>query len=150
MSGWRVGWVVAPIQLTNHLGRFSFMLIFGTPQFIQDAAPFALNNDEYYVREMRAQYQKRRDLVCARLAQMPRLSYLTPESGMFIMVNISAFLKDDKEFAQKLLDAEKLSVLPGSAFGAGTTGHIRLSLVQPEDVLSEGCNRLERFLKALS
>jgi len=49
-----------------------------------------------------------------------------------------------------MLDAEKLSVLPGSAFGAGTTGHIRLSLVQPEDVLSEGCNRLERFLKALS
>ena len=150
MSGWRVGWVVAPIQLTNHLGRFSFMLIFGTPQFIQDAAAFALNNDEYYVREMRAQYQKRRDLVCARLAQMPRLSYLTPESGMFIMVNISAFFKDDKEFAQKLLDAEKLSVLPGSAFGAGTTGHIRLSLVQPEDVLSEGCNRLERFLNALT
>jgi len=65
-------------------------------------------------------------------------------------VNISAFFKDDKEFAQKLLDAERLSVLPGSVFGAGTTGHIRLSLVQPEDVLSEGCNRLERFLKALT
>ena len=54
MSGWRVGWVVAPIQLTNHLGRFSFMSIFGTPQFIQDAAAFALNNDEYYVREIRS------------------------------------------------------------------------------------------------
>jgi len=51
---------------------------------------------------------------------------------------------------KKLLDAEKLSVLPGSVFGAGTTGHIRLSLVQPEDVLSEGCNRLERFLNALT
>ena len=94
--------------------------------------------------------QKRRDLVCARLAQMPILSYLTPVSGMFIMVNISAFFKDDKEFAQKLLDVEKLSVLPGSVFGAGTTGHIRLSLVQPEDVLSEGCNRLEGFLNALT
>ncbi len=69
---------------------------------------------------------------------------------MFIMVNISAFFKDEKEFAQKLLDAERLSVLPGSVSGAGTKGHIRLSLVQPEDVLSEGCNRLERFLKALT
>jgi arginine:pyruvate transaminase len=49
-----------------------------------------------------------------------------------------------------LLDVEKLSVLPGSVFGAGTTWHIRLSLVQPEDVLSEGCNRLERFLNALT
>jgi len=55
-----------------------------------------------------------------------------------------------KSSRKKLLDAEKLSVLPGSVFGAGTTWHIRLSLVQPEDVLSEGCNRLERFLKALT
>jgi arginine:pyruvate transaminase len=97
---------------------------------------------------MRAQYQKRRDLVCARLAQMPRVKYLKPESGMFIMVDISPIYKDDKEFAQKLLDTEKLSVLPGSAFGEGTTGHVRLSLVQPENILTEGCNRLERFLQA--
>jgi arginine:pyruvate transaminase len=148
MSGWRVGWVVAPVDLTQHLGRFSAMSIFGCPQFIQDAAAFALNNDEYYVREMRAQYQKRRDLVCERLAQMPRVKYLKPESGMFIMVDVSDICKDDKEFAQKLLDTEKLSVLPGSAFGEGTTGHVRLSLVQPENILIEGCNRLERFLNA--
>ncbi|MFT7526230.1 MAG: arginine:pyruvate transaminase [Gammaproteobacteria bacterium] len=148
MSGWRVGWVVAPAELTQHLGRFSAMSIFGCPQFIQDAAAFALNNDEYYVREMCAQYQKRRDLVCARLAQMPGVKFLKPESGMFIMVDISFIYKDDKEFAQKLLNAEKLSVLPGSAFGAGTTGHIRLSLVQPENILTEGCNRLQRFLQA--
>jgi arginine:pyruvate transaminase len=147
MSGWRVGWVVAPIELTQHLGRFSAMSVFGCPQFIQDAAAFALNNDEYYVREMRAQYQKRRDLVCARLAQMPGVKYLKPESGMFIMVDVSHICKDDKEFAQKLLDTQKLSVLPGSAFGEGTTGHVRLSLVQPENILTEGCNRLERFLK---
>jgi arginine:pyruvate transaminase len=148
MSGWRVGWVVAPAELTQHLGRFSAMSIFGCPQFIQDAAAFALNNDEYYVREMCAQYQKRRDLVCARLAEMPGVKYLKPESGMFIMVDISHVYKDDKEFSQKLLNAEKLSVLPGSAFGAGTTGHIRLSLVQPENILTEGCNRLQRFLQA--
>ena len=40
--------------------------------------------------------------------------------------------------------------LPGRAIGADTTGHIRLSLLQPEDVMSEGCNRLERFLKTMS
>ena len=57
MSGWRVGWVVAPVELTRQLGNFSSMSIFGCPQFIQDAAAFALNNDEYYVREMRSRYQ---------------------------------------------------------------------------------------------
>jgi arginine:pyruvate transaminase len=148
MSGWRVGWAVAPVELTAHLGRFSSMSMFGSPQFIQDAAAFALNNDEYYVREMRNKYQTRRDLVCSRLEEIPKLECLRPESGMFIMVDVSALFADDKEFAQRLLDAEKVSVLPGSAFGQSTRGHIRFSLVQPEEVLIEGCKRLERFVRS--
>jgi arginine:pyruvate transaminase len=146
MSGWRMGWAVAPVELTDHLGRFAAMSMFGCPQFIQDAAAFALNNDEYYVREMCTKYQKRRDLVCACLDRMPRLNYLRPESGMFIMVDVSDLYEDDKLFAQKLLDAESVSVLPGSAFGVSTRGHVRVSLVQPEDVLNEGCRRLENFV----
>ena len=147
MSGWRMGWAVAPVDLTAHLGRFAAMSMFGCPQFIQDAAAFALNNDEYYVQEMCARYQKRRDLVCDRLDKMPGLTYLRPESGMFIMVDVSNIYRDDNIFAQKLLDAECVSVLPGSAFGSSTSGHVRLSLVQPEDVLTEGCNRLEKFVR---
>jgi arginine:pyruvate transaminase len=150
MSGWRMGWAVAPVELTAHLGKFSAMSIFGCPQFIQDAAAFALNNDEYYVRDMCVRYQKRRDLVCEQLDKMPRLKYLRPESGMFIMVDVSDLYEDDKIFAQKLLDSESLSVLPGSAFGSSTSGHVRLSLVQPEDVLIEGCKRLERFVSQSS
>jgi len=146
MSGWRMGWAVAPVELTGHLGHFAAMSMFGCPQFIQDAAAFALNNDEYYVREMCRRYQARRDLVCAHLDRIPGIKYLCPESGMFIMVDVRAIDQDDKIFAQKLLDAESVSVLPGSAFGKGTRGHVRVSLVQPEDVLSEGCRRLERFV----
>ncbi len=147
MSGWRVGWVVAPVELTRQLGNFSAMSIFGCPQFIQDAAAFALNNDEYYVREMRSRYQHRRDLVCARLDAIPGLGYLCPESGMFIMLDVSNIYQDDKVFAQKLLDAQAVSVLPGSAFGNSTRGHVRFSLVQSEDILLEGCKRLEQFIR---
>ena len=147
MSGWRVGWVVAPLELTAHLGNFAAMSMFGCPQFIQDAAAFALNNDEYYVRDMCARYQKRRNLVCAHLDAIPGLKYLRPESGMFIMVDVSEIYADDQIFAQKLLDAESVSVLPGSAFGNSTRGHVRLSLVQPENILTEGCKRLEKFIR---
>ena len=150
MSGWRVGWVVAPVELTAHLGNFSAMSIFGSPQFIQDAAAFALNNDEYYVREMRDMYRRRRDLVCDRLAAMPKLKFLRPQSGMFIMIDGSALFEDDKEFAQRLLDEQAVSVLPGSAFGQSTSGHVRLSLVQPEDVLMQGCDRLEKFVESFN
>ncbi len=148
MSGWRVGWVVAPVELTRHLGNFTEMSIFGSPQFIQDAAAFALNNDEYYVKEMRDKYRKRRDLVCQRLQSMPHLTFHRPESGMFIMVDVSKIFQDDKRFAQALLDAQAVSVLPGSAFGAATSGHIRFSLVQPEAELIKGCNRLEKFVQS--
>jgi arginine:pyruvate transaminase len=150
MSGWRMGWVVAPVELTAHLGKFAAMSMFGCPQFIQDAAAFALNNDEYYVRDMCARYQKRRDLVCTLLDAIPGLKYLRPESGMFIMVDVSDIYPDDKVFAQKLLDAESVSVLPGSAFGRSTRGHVRISLVQPEDILTEGCKRLNRFVRQLN
>ena len=83
--------------------------------------------------------QKRRDLVCARLAQMPRLSYLTPESGMFIMVNISAFFKDDKELAR----CRKAVGITRQCLWCGHDG--AYSAFQPEDVLSEGCPDLIRY-----
>ena len=150
MSGWRVGWVVAAAELTRHLGNFSAMSIFGSPQFIQDAAAFALNNDEYYVREMRDMYRRRRDLVCERLEVMPHLKFLRPQSGMFIMIDVSELFADDKEFAQRLLDVEAVSVLPGSAFGQSTSGHVRLSLVQPEEVLMQGCDRLHNFVRSFN
>jgi len=145
MSGWRMGWTVAPQALTEHLGNFLAMSVFGCPQFVQDASAFALNNDEYYVKEMRDEYRKRRDAVCERLLSMPKFRFHKPDAGMFIMIDVKAFGNDDKAFAQRLLDAQRLSVLPGSAFGDSTTGHVRYSLVQPMDVLMEGCDRLERF-----
>ncbi len=145
MSGWRMGWAVAPESVIHHLGNFSTMSMFGCPQFIQDAAAFALNNDEYYVNEMRDRYAKRRDAVCRRLDDVPGLSYLRPEAGMFVMVDVRAHCADDTEFASRLLDAQGVSVLPGSAFGQATEGHVRLSLVQTMDVLMDGCSRLQRF-----
>jgi arginine:pyruvate transaminase len=149
MSGWRIGWAVGPDDLVTHLGRFNAMSMFGCPQFIQDAAAFALNNDEYYVKEMRDVYQVRRDRVCERLDAIPGLSYHKPDSGMFVMVGVDAFEADDKVFARGLLEAEKVSVLPGVAFGQSTRGHVRFSLVQPLSVLMEGCDRLQRYLENL-
>ena len=147
MSGWRVGWSVSPPALTEQLGRFAAMSLFGCPQFIQDASAFALNNDEYYVREMRQVYRKRRDTVCQMLATMKGIDYIKPEAGMFVMIDVSVIEPDDTLFASALLAAEKVSVLPGSAFGESTRGHVRFSLVQPVELLIKGCERLARFVE---
>ena len=145
MSGWRMGWAVGPTDLMPHLENYATASLFGCPQFIQDAAAFALSNDEYYVQEMREEYKKRRDYVVAQVNQIPGLSCHRPESGMFVMIDITAFDNDDIRFAENLLDAENVSVVPGSAFGTSTQGHIRFSLVQPLHTLKEGCERLARF-----
>lgn len=147
MSGWRMGWVVAPPSLIRHIGNFSAMSLFGSPQFIQDAAAFALNNDEYYVREMCAEYRKRRDFVCDRLAEMPGIRFHRPAAGMFVMLDVSDVNPDDAAFARDLLASCKLSVVPGSGFGESTRGHVRFSLTQSVEVLREGCERLHQYLQ---
>ncbi|TQV78210.1 pyridoxal phosphate-dependent aminotransferase [Exilibacterium tricleocarpae] len=146
MSGWRMGWAVAPPALIAHLEKFMTMSLFGSPQFLQDAAAFALSNDEYYVQEMKREYRKRRDLVCDLLEQVPGISPHRPQSGMFVMLDVSKVLEDDQAFADQLLDEQRVSVIPGSAFGTSTRGHVRLSLVQPGHVLKQGCERIGEFV----
>ncbi len=146
MSGWRVGWAVAPSALIEHLERFVTMSLFGSPQFIQDAAAFALNNDEYYVQEMKQEYRKRRDQVCGLLQPLPGLQVRQPQSGMFVMLDVSGRYEDDQTFAEELLRQQKVSVIPGRAFGESTRGHVRISLAQPTNILREGCKRIEKFV----
>jgi arginine:pyruvate transaminase len=147
MSGWRMGWVIAPESLMPHLENYAASTLFGCTQFIQDAAAFALSNDEYYVDEMRAEYKMRRDLVVSCINQIEGLSCQTPESGMFVMADITKLSTDDIAFAEDFLQAEKVSVVPGSAFGTSTKGHLRISLVQPQNILREGCERLARYVE---
>lgn len=150
MSGWRMGWVVGPTGLMHHLENYATTSLFGCPQFIQDAAAFALSNDEYYVQEMCAEYKKRRDYVVDQINRIDGLSCHCPQAGMFVMVNVTALDTDDTRFAENLLDAENVSVVPGSAFGNSTRGHIRFSLVQPLHTLKEGCKRLARFAQSFN
>jgi arginine:pyruvate transaminase len=78
MSGWRMGWVVAPPSLVDRLGYFAGATLFGSPQFIQDASAFALENDQEYVREMRDEYRRRRDFVLHRLRKIEQLQCIRP------------------------------------------------------------------------
>ncbi len=150
MSGWRMGWVVGPMALMHHLENYAATSLFGCPQFIQDAAAFALTNDEYYIQEMREEYKKRRDYVVQKINSISDLSCHRPEAGMFVMINVSRLDADDVRFAENLLAAENVSVVPGSAFGRSTRGHIRFSLVQPLHTLKEGCKRVARFARGVS
>jgi len=146
MTGWRLGWVVSHRDFVEHLLRFSSATIFGCSQFVQDAAAFALQNDEAYMAEVRSEYKKRRDFVCDRIASIPLVGCATPKAGMFVMLDVRGLRTDGMQFAEGLLEEQRVSVLPGAGFGSSTRDYVRLSLAQPLAYLEESMNRLERFV----
>ena len=144
MTGWRIGWVVAPPALASHLENLALCMLYGLPDFVQDAAVVALDNHLPELAVMREAYRQRRDLVCAVLADCPGVRALKPDGGMFVMLDIRATGLSAQAFADRLLERHGVSVLAGEAFGPSAAGHIRLGLVVDTEQLREACQRIAR------
>lgn len=144
MTGWRVGWVVGPEDLCGHLENLALCMLYGSPDFIQDAACTALEAHLPELEAMREAYRQRRDLVLECLAGRPGLRALKPDGGMFVMVDIRPTGLSAQAFADILLDHYGVSVLAGEAFGPSAAGHIRLGLVLGSAPLQEACQRIAR------
>ena len=149
MAGWRIGWIVAPHPLPKHLEDLLGSMLFGTPPFIQDAAIVALEECADDMVALAAPYRTRRDLVCDMLQNAPNLSVYRPAGGMYVMIDVRQSGLTSSEFADRLLTAEKLSLLPADAFGPSAKGHLRMTLTAPEDLLAEACTRTVRFARSL-
>lgn len=142
MSGWRLGWAVAPAELVTQLGKFAAATFFGTCQFIQDGAAFALANDAPDVERMRIEYQHRRDYAMMRLDAIAELDYCRPSGGMFIMVDTRRIANDGADFARQLLDQAGISCIPGRGFGPSAANHVRISLTHPVSVMASVFDRM--------
>ncbi|MHC8366608.1 pyridoxal phosphate-dependent aminotransferase [Pseudomonas sp. ZT5P21] len=142
MSGWRVGWVIGPKTLIDHLEHLSLCMLFGIPDFVQNAAQVALDGDLPEVAMMREEYRQRRDLVCARLNACPGLRAVRPDGGMFVMVDVRQTGLCAQRFAERLLEGYGVAVLAGEAFGPSAAGHIRIGLVVDQQKLADACRRI--------
>lgn len=149
MTGWRLGWIVAPESLVAHLYNLLNAMLYGAPMFIQDAAVTALEQP-HLVADMREIYRARRDSFCQQLNALPKVSVLEPEGGMFVMLDVRKTGLSANEFATRFFEEEKVSMLAADAFGPSAKGYLRVGLTVDEAKLSEACERLERFLKRLS
>ncbi len=150
MTGWRMGWTVSSAATAKRILDFGSGTIFGCCQFVQDAAAFALKNDEEYMRAIADEYRVRRDYALERIANMPVLSANKPDAGMFVMMDVSRLEADGLNFASGLLAATGVSVLPGIAFGEITRHFVRLSLTHPVRVMSQAFDRIERYVSTLT
>ncbi len=148
MTGWRLGWMIAPEKLITHAANLGLAMLYGVPGFIQEAAIVALTSERRSIGDMLGIYKKRRNLISRKLAGLPGIELLTPEAGMFFLVDVSATGLDAGSFVRALYESEKVSVLDGAAFGKPAANCIRLSFTAGEAELEEGCSRIRRFVES--
>ena len=144
MTGWRIGWLTGPADFISVLISLTLVSTYGLNDFVSHAATAALEND-YGVEEIAALYAKRRTVFLDAIRGINNITVRGSEGGMYVMLDIRAIDADCERFAWGLLDAEKVTVMPGSSFGDAAAGHIRISLCQPDDILKDAANRIRRY-----
>jgi len=150
MTGWRVGWVVAPKEMARHVGKLALCMLYGLPGFIQEAAIVALSNCADDVADGRDIYRRRRDLALSLLADVPGLRCLSPEAGMFLMVDVRGTGLSADAFCTQLYQQTGVSVLNATAFGPTADGHVRISFAVSDEKIGEGCRRIRSFVAGLN
>lgn len=148
MSGWRVGWAIAPTGLIDNLERLALCMLYGLPGFIQQASLHALLHCEQDMLEMREIYRRRRDLLLERFASIPGLKALKPDAGMFLMVDVRGTGLSAPEFVKQLYDQTGVSVLDATAFGASAEGFVRVSYTVEDSLLDDAMARISKFVES--
>jgi aspartate/methionine/tyrosine aminotransferase len=149
MTGWRVGYAVAPKAVVDEMEKLMEHMVSGVAAVAQRAALAAISAPQECVQKMVATYAKRRDLVFARLNAIDGIRCLKPESTFYAFPNISATRYSSWDFAKYLAKAHKVAVVPGSIFGPSGEGYVRLSFAASQAQLEEGIARIGRGVAAL-
>lgn len=145
MTGWRVGYAAAPAEILKGLVRIHQYTVMSAPSVSQLAALAAIDVGAEYVEEMRQKYDRRRLLIVSRLNEIGLETYL-PQGAFYAFPNITCTGLDDETFAQRLLEEEKVAVVPGSAFGAGGEGFVRCSYATKYEKIEQALDQIEKFV----
>ncbi len=149
MSGWRVGWAIAPDAMIENLDKLALCMLYGLPGFIQQAAQYALENCQADLERMRDTYRRRLELMYAAFAEMG-LRPLMPEAGMFMLVDVRPIGLAVPEFARRLYAETGVSVLDATAFGPSAAGHVRVSATVGDAELDDALERIRGFVAGLA
>ncbi len=152
MTGWRLGYVLAPAQIVNAMQKLQSQSTSNPTSIVQKAAVQALKGPQQCVEEMRQEYIKLRDHVVKGLRSIPGVKCTLPEGAFYTYPNISAFfgrggVNSAADLAGKLLREAHVATVPGEGFG--TREHIRISYATSVGELDRGLERMRKFLSAL-
>jgi aspartate aminotransferase len=153
MTGWRCGWMVAPAPLVQASNALQSHSTSNVCSITQKAVVAALTGSQDCVTRMLDEYRRRRDQVCAWLADEPRIRVQPPQGAFYVFVDVSEFLSPDglrttADLAQALLDERRVAVTPGEAFDA--PGFLRISYATSLEELERGIARIIEYVRSRS
>jgi len=146
MTGWRLGYVVAPAPYVEQSVYLQEALISCAPTFTQVAATVAMQESQECVSEMLSIYSRRRKIILEGLNSIPGVSCYPTGGAFYAFPNISSFGKGSEEFAIDLLKKAKVATVPGSYFGKSGEGYLRLSFAASDDDLKEAIRRFRKYV----
>jgi aminotransferase len=146
MTGWRIGWMAAPAELIEGILKIHQYTIMTAPTVAQDAALVAIVEGEPEVERMLAEYDRRRRLVVDGLNGMG-LETFEPRGAFYAFPRITSTGLDAETFSRRLLEEERVAVVPGGAFGASGENHVRACYATSYERLEEALTRIDRFVQ---
>ncbi len=152
MTGWRIGFALAPAPLIGAMTKLQSHSTSNPTSIAQKAALEAMQGPQESIGEMLAEYRRRRDFVVKRLREIPGVTIGTPKGAFYAYPNVSIAygsgrVKNSFQFATALLEQAHVAVVPGEAFG--TNDHVRISYATSMKELERGLDRLHKFIDGL-
>jgi aspartate aminotransferase len=149
MTGWRIGFALAPAPIINAMTKLQSHSTSNPTSIAQKAAVEAMRGPQDSIPVMLAEYRRRRDFVIERLRKIPGVSIITPKGAFYAYPNISVVfrggrIKNSLDFSNELLAKAQVAVVPGEAFG--TNDHVRISYATSMTELERGLDRLDKFI----
>ena len=148
MTGWRLGYAVGPKEIIRQMVKVHQYVIMSAPTTSQYAAIEALRNGDGDVARMRESYDERRRFLVKELREMG-IPCFEPMGAFYVFPNISRFGMSSEEFAKKLLENQRVAVVPGSAFGACGEGFLRISYAYSIEDLKKALIKIKKFIDTI-
>ncbi len=149
MTGWRLGWLAAPAEITGAVRKVHQYAIMSAPTMSQYAGLEALRFGEESVQAMVAEYDRRRQVIVGGLNSIG-LPTFEPQGAFYAFPSVAHLGLSSEQFCERLLMEEQVAVVPGDAFGPSGAGHVRACYATAMDKIEEALERIERFVRRVS
>lgn len=150
MTGSRIGWVIGPEEIVEHLINLATHSTYGVPGFIQEAAVFALEQGEPFEEEIAEPFRRRRALAYDILGAQNVVGVVPNAGAMYMMLDVSATGLSGEGFANALLETHQIAVMPGESFGTAAAGHIRVAMTVDDIAFEKALKTLCSFARSLA